>query len=70
MYVCIMHQCFDVGTLYGSWLGLTIPAQRWDVTVKLSPRPSQRSPLAPMASSTLGCVRYRRSLVGSGWFRS
>jgi hypothetical protein len=21
-----MHQCFGVGTSYGSWLGLTIPA--------------------------------------------
>jgi hypothetical protein len=25
MYVCIMRQCFGVGTSYGSWLGLTIP---------------------------------------------
>jgi hypothetical protein len=24
MYVCIMRQCFGVGTSYGSWLGLTI----------------------------------------------
>jgi hypothetical protein len=24
MYVCIMRQCFSVGTSYGSWLGLTI----------------------------------------------
>jgi hypothetical protein len=23
MYVCIMRQCFGVGTSYGSWLGLT-----------------------------------------------
>jgi hypothetical protein len=32
MYVCIMRQCFDVGTSYGSSLGLTIPAYGWDVT--------------------------------------
>jgi hypothetical protein len=32
MYVCIMRQCFCVGTSYGSWLGLTIPAYGWDVT--------------------------------------
>jgi hypothetical protein len=32
MYVCIMHQCIGVGTSYGSWLGLTIPAYWWDVT--------------------------------------
>jgi hypothetical protein len=25
MYVCIMRQCFSVGTSYESWLGLTIP---------------------------------------------
>jgi hypothetical protein len=31
MHVCIMRQCFGVGT-YGSWLGLTIPALGWDVT--------------------------------------
>jgi hypothetical protein len=30
--VCIMHQCCGVDTSYGSWLGLTIPAYRWDVT--------------------------------------
>jgi hypothetical protein len=24
---CIMRQCFGVGTSYGSWLGLTIPAR-------------------------------------------
>jgi hypothetical protein len=29
---CIMRQCFVVGTSYGFWLGLTIPAQGWDVT--------------------------------------
>jgi hypothetical protein len=33
MYVCIMRQCFNVGTSCGSWLGLTIPVQGWDVTV-------------------------------------
>jgi hypothetical protein len=33
MYVCIMRQCFGVGTSYGSWLRLTIPAYGWDVTV-------------------------------------
>jgi hypothetical protein len=33
MYVCIMHQCFDVSTSYGCWLGLTIPAYGWDVTL-------------------------------------
>jgi hypothetical protein len=33
MYVCIMHQCFGVGTSYGSWLGLTIPTWGWDVIV-------------------------------------
>jgi hypothetical protein len=27
MYVCIMRQCFGVGTSYGSWLGLTIPVR-------------------------------------------
>jgi hypothetical protein len=32
MYLCIMHQCFGVGTSYGSWLGLTTLAQGWDVT--------------------------------------
>jgi hypothetical protein len=32
MYVCIMRQCFGIGTSYGSWLGLTIPAWGWDVT--------------------------------------
>jgi hypothetical protein len=32
MFVCIMHQCCGVDTSYGSWLGLTIPAYRWDVT--------------------------------------
>jgi hypothetical protein len=32
MYVCIMCQCFGVGTSYGSWLGLTIPAYGWDAT--------------------------------------
>jgi hypothetical protein len=26
MYVCIMCQCFSVGTSYGSWFGLTILA--------------------------------------------
>jgi hypothetical protein len=35
MYVCIMHQCFGVGTSYGSWLGLTIPALGWDVTINM-----------------------------------
>jgi hypothetical protein len=35
MYVCIMHQCFNVGTSYGSWLGLTIPTLGWDVTLSL-----------------------------------
>jgi hypothetical protein len=39
MYVCIMRQCFGVGTSYGSWLGLTIPAQGWDVTVELAVEP-------------------------------
>jgi hypothetical protein len=34
MYVCIMCQCFGVGTSYESWLGLTIPAQGWDVTTE------------------------------------
>jgi hypothetical protein len=38
MYVCIIRQCFDVGTSYGSWLGPTIPAQGWDVTVTRQPR--------------------------------
>jgi hypothetical protein len=33
---CIMRQCFSVGTLYGSWLGLTTLAQGWDVTVTLA----------------------------------
>jgi hypothetical protein len=33
MYVCIMRQCFGIGTSYGSWLGLTIPAYGWDVTL-------------------------------------
>jgi hypothetical protein len=33
MYVCIMCQCFGVGISYGSWLGLTIPAYGWDVTL-------------------------------------
>jgi hypothetical protein len=32
MYVCIMRQCFGVGTSYGSWLGLTTLAWGWDVT--------------------------------------
>jgi hypothetical protein len=32
MYVCIMRQCFGVGTSYGFWLGLIIPAWGWDVT--------------------------------------
>jgi hypothetical protein len=32
MYVCIMLQCFDVGTSYESWLGLTTLALGWDVT--------------------------------------
>jgi hypothetical protein len=32
MYVCIMRQCFGVGTSYGSWLGLTIPAWGCNVT--------------------------------------
>jgi hypothetical protein len=32
MYVCIMHQCFGVGTSYGFWLGLTIHAYGWGVT--------------------------------------
>jgi hypothetical protein len=33
MYVCIMHQCFGVGTSYRSWFGLTIPVYGWDVTI-------------------------------------
>jgi hypothetical protein len=32
MYMCIMRQCFGVGTSYGSWLGLTTIAYGWDVT--------------------------------------
>jgi hypothetical protein len=31
-----MCQCFGVGTSYGSWLGLTIPAYGWDVTGSLT----------------------------------
>jgi hypothetical protein len=30
---CIMRQCFDVDNLYRFWLGLTILAQGWDVTM-------------------------------------
>jgi hypothetical protein len=33
MYVCIMRQCFGVGTSYGSWLGLAILALGWDATL-------------------------------------
>jgi hypothetical protein len=32
MYVCIMHQCFSVGTSYRYWLELTTLALGWDVT--------------------------------------
>jgi hypothetical protein len=32
MYVCIMRECFSVGTSYGSWLGLTTLALGWYVT--------------------------------------
>jgi hypothetical protein len=35
MYVCIMSQCFGVGTSYGSWLELTTPVYGWDVTLRL-----------------------------------
>jgi hypothetical protein len=28
-----MRQCFSVATSYESWLGLTIPAWGWDVTL-------------------------------------
>jgi hypothetical protein len=31
MYVCIMHQCFSVGTSYRYWLELTTLALGWDV---------------------------------------
>jgi hypothetical protein len=29
---CIMRQCFGADKSYGSWLGLTIHAQGWDIT--------------------------------------